>query len=154
MAQLLDVEVRYTAHDLESDEEDEFSALLHVRPTTGKISSEYGLRKLGRSRPRQHRGVDIMANRGTPVKASGGGKIVFAGRRGTYGNLIEIRHEGGMVTRYAHLDKIAVKRGQVVTPGAKLGTVGRTGRTTGYNLHFEVIVENKHVDPLSVVGWT
>ncbi|CAK7041645.1 MAG: hypothetical protein DELT_02851 [Desulfovibrio sp.] len=134
-------------------EEDPIASILHVRPTIGRISSEFGMRKLPGYKVRQHRGIDIMAKRGTPVLASGGGVVIFSGRRGSFGNLVEVRHEGGMVTRYAHLEKMTVKRGQQVKPGAALGTVGRTGRTTGYNLHFEILVADEHIDPLSVVAW-
>ena len=94
-----------------------------------------------------------MAPRGAPVKAAGKGTVAYAARRTTFGRLVEIEHEGGLITRYAHLAKISVKRGQQIAAGAQLGTVGRTGRATGYNLHFEVLIANKAVDPLSVVTW-
>ena len=67
--------------------------------------------------------------------------------------MIEIDHGNGLITRYAHLDKTAVKEGTKVKTGQMIGTVGRTGRTTGVNLHFEVIKFNQQVDPLTIVCW-
>jgi len=84
---------------------------------------------------------------GTPVQASGGGTIVHAGPAGTYGNLVVIDHGGGLETRYAHLDRIDVAKGQAITPGQTLGTVGATGRVTGPHLHFEVRRDGQPIDP-------
>jgi len=128
--------------------------VLAVKPTNGQLSSAYGMRKLKGRKARPHNGIDIKANRGTPVLASGKGKVIFAGHRGSFGRLVEVEHEDGLLTRYAHLDKVMVKKGQVIDSGAKLGTVGKTGRATGYNLHFEVLVSDVHVDPLLVVKWS
>jgi murein DD-endopeptidase MepM/ murein hydrolase activator NlpD len=127
--------------------------LLTIKPTDGKLSSVYGMRKLRGRTPRFHKGIDIQSNRGTPVLASGNGIVLFAGKKGSYGKLVEIQHDDGLVTRYAHLDTIVVKKGQKVQPALKIGTVGKTGRAAGYNLHFEVLVENKPVDPLDIVKW-
>ena len=151
-------ETLFSAHHkitvaIATDSKDDTAAMLGVKPTEGNISSQYGMRKLRGKKTRLHKGIDITASRGSSVLASGEGKVVFAGRRSTFGNLVEIEHEDGTLTRYAHLEKILVKRGETVQPGAKLGTVGRTGRVTGYNLHFEVLRDNKPVDPLSVVDW-
>ena len=131
------------------------SDILGAKPVEGAVSSKYGPRKLSaRKAVKQHKGIDVSAKKGTPVVASGSGTITFAGRQGAYGKLVEIEHRDGLVTRYAHLDRFAVKQGQHVAMGQKIGTVGTTGRTTGPNLHFEILVDNKHVNPLRIVSWS
>ena len=126
---------------------------LHVMPTKGTLSSNFGKRKLSKKKARKHKGVDLSAKRGAAVVSAATGRVTFAGRKGAYGNMIEIDHGNGLVTRYAHLDKITVKAGVKVKTGQAIGTVGRTGRTTGVNLHFEVLKFNQQVDPLSIVCW-
>ena len=104
-----------------------------------KISSRFGHRTdpfNGRSA--MHSGMDFKAARGTPVNATGDGVIVKAGRKGGYGKVVEIRHKDGLITRYAHLSRIAVKKGQRVRVGQTIGKVGSTGRSTGPHLHYEV----------------
>lgn len=129
--------------------------VLTAKPAEGKISSQYGLRKLGsRKKAKHHKGIDVSTYKGASVIAAGEGKVTFVGKRGAYGKLVEITHAGGMVTRYAHLNAFSVKKGQSVKAGEAIGTVGTTGRTTGPNLHFEVLVENKHVNPLHLVEWS
>ena len=81
------------------------------------------------------------------MAAAGPGKIVYAARKGSYGNLVEIDHGNGVVTRYAHLRKIAVKKGADVTVGQKIGEVGSTGASTGPHLHWEVLVFDQAKDP-------
>ncbi len=127
---------------------------LAVKPTLGSLSSEYGMRKLGqKKKARFHKGIDLQAQRGSPVVASASGVVTFVGKKGAYGKIVEINHGGGMITRYAHLDTFAVKQGTKVAAGKRIGTVGRTGRTTGPNLHFEVLVDRKHINPLKIVDW-
>ncbi len=94
-----------------------------------------------------HAGVDFAIASGAPVYAAAGGKVRFAGRRGAFGNLIEIAHGNGLVTRYAHLSRIGVRNGEVVTPGQAIGAVGSTGRSTGAHLHFEVLRNGRYLDP-------
>ena len=104
-----------------------------------KISSRFGYRKdpfNGRSA--MHSGMDFKAARGTPVKATGDGVVVKAGRKGGYGNVVEVKHSDGLTTRYAHLSRISVKNGQRVRLGQTIGKVGSTGRSTGPHLHYEV----------------
>jgi len=79
---------------------------------------------------------------------------VIASRKKGFGNLVQIEHEEGVTTRYAHLAKIFVKRGQTIAAGAKVGAIGKTGKATGYHLHFEVLIDHRQVDPLTVVNWT
>ena len=85
-----------------------------------------------------HRAVDIVAPPGSSVWATGGGRVVFAGRRGTMGNFVEIDHGNGWISRYGHLDRILVGHGQEVNRWDPVGTIGNTGRTTGYHLHYEI----------------
>jgi len=112
------------------------------------ISSRYGMRGA-----RHHNGVDLAAETGTPILASDGGEIVFAGYDGPgFGNLIEIRHANGWSTLYAHLEKSCVLRGQSVRQGEVIGLVGSTGRSTGPHLHFEIRDdEDKPHNPLNFV---
>ncbi|UQZ90745.1 hypothetical protein C4J81_16640 [Deltaproteobacteria bacterium Smac51] len=128
--------------------------VLSQKPAQGDISSGYGMRKISLNKTaRMHKGVDIRAQRGSPVTAAGDGHVSFVGTRGAYGKVVEIEHGGGLTTLYAHLDKYMVKNGQSVDEGQQIGTVGRTGRTTGPHLHFEVLVNNKNVDPQKVLAW-
>ncbi len=119
-----------------------------------RISSVFGRRKhpvLGTWRA--HKGTDYAANSGTPVRTVGEGVVIFAGRRGGYGNTVEIRHPNGYVTRYAHLRGFAkgAGRGARVVIGKTVGYVGSTGLTTGPHLHFEVLVKGVQRDPRSAL---
>lgn len=129
--------------------------LLLVMPVEGgRISSHFGPRKLRRERrARMHNGIDIAARRGTPIVAPADGEVSFTGVIPGYGRTVEIDHGNGLVTRYAHLDKVSVARGDCLAAGEKLGTVGRTGKTTGPNLHFEVILDGERIDPLALAMW-
>jgi murein DD-endopeptidase MepM/ murein hydrolase activator NlpD len=85
-----------------------------------------------------HEGVDFIADVGTPVFAAAGGVVVFGAHHHQYGNMAEIDHGNGFITRYAHASKLTVKPGDVVQRGRKIAEVGSTGRSTGPHLHFEV----------------
>lgn len=87
-----------------------------------------------------HSGIDLLADVGTPVKAVSGGRVVFAGLQGSYGNLVIINHPGGLQSRYAHLESIKVRVGDQVQQGEEVGNVGNTGTpaTPQSHLHFEV----------------
>lgn len=113
-----------------------------------RVSSGFGTRSdpLGKSK-RFHKGLDITGPAGLPVLAYREGTVVFAGWKGAYGRVVDIDHGNGVKSRYAHLQAIAVKRGERVGKGHILGRLGRTGRTTGNNLHFEMRVNGKPVDP-------
>jgi peptidoglycan hydrolase FlgJ len=125
---------------------------LHL-PVRGRISSTFGLRRDPlHGGHRQHGGLDIAAARGTPIAAAAAGKVVFAGQRGGYGNLVELAHADGRRTRYAHADKILVTLGEEVQQGQPVATVGSTGRSTGAHVHFEVREQGSKVDPLTVVA--
>ncbi|MBI1764120.1 MAG: peptidoglycan DD-metalloendopeptidase family protein [Acidobacteria bacterium] len=122
-------------------------------PLHGRISSNFGVRHDPlHGGVRRHGGVDIAAPPGTPIAAAAGGTVVFAGRRGGYGNLVEIEHADGQRTRYAHAARLLVQAGDEVKPGQTIATVGSTGRSTGPHLHFEVNKDGAHVDPLQAVA--
>jgi murein DD-endopeptidase MepM/ murein hydrolase activator NlpD len=85
-----------------------------------------------------HEGIDFMAEQGTPIHAAAAGVVSYSDFHPQYGNMIEIDHGSGLMTRYAHASMRAVKVGDIVMRGARIGEVGRTGRATGTHLHFEV----------------
>ena len=95
-----------------------------------------------------HRGVDLAAKSRSPIYATGDGVITRAGWNGGYGRVIYIKHEFGVETRYAHLARIRVKKGQRVSRGQKIGDMGNSGRSTGTHLHYEVRVGGKAVNPM------
>lgn len=99
---------------------------------------------------RRHDGVDLAAPRGTPVMATASGEVSFIGRRGGYGRVVEIEHEIGTISRYTHLSRFApgLVVGDSIEAGDKLGEVGASGLVTGPNLHYEVRVNDRPVDPL------
>jgi murein DD-endopeptidase MepM/ murein hydrolase activator NlpD len=94
-----------------------------------------------------HSGVDLREEEGAQVRATAAGVVTVARPQGGYGNLVEIDHGGGMSTRYGHLSVISVTPGQQVSPGAGVGRVGSTGRSTGPHLHYEVRLDGEAVDP-------
>jgi murein DD-endopeptidase MepM/ murein hydrolase activator NlpD len=101
---------------------------------------------------RAHRGVDYGAPAGTPIRATGNGKVLFAGPQGGYGNVIELQHQGIFSTLYAHLSRFApnVRTGARVAQGEVIGYVGQTGWATGPHLHYEFRVANEQRNPLSI----
>jgi murein DD-endopeptidase MepM/ murein hydrolase activator NlpD len=96
-------------------------------------------------------GLDIPAARGTPILASGGGRVLSAGFHGPYGNAIVIDHGHGLQTLYGHCSKLYVRAGELVMPQQRIADVGSTGRSTGPHLHFEVIRNGKRVAPGQVL---
>ena len=113
-----------------------------------KITSSFGSRiDPFNRRSAFHAGIDFRAARGTPVRASGNGRIIHAGRKGGYGLMVEIDHGNGITTRYAHLSRILVKQGEKVKAGDTVGKVGSTGRSTGPHLHYEVRRHKKATNP-------
>lgn len=95
-----------------------------------------------------HAGIDIVVPYGTPVYASGSGEVTEARHSSSYGWHIQIRHQGGFSTLYAHLSKLHVRKGSYVRMGQHIGSVGRTGTATGYHLHFELKKNGIPGDPL------
>lgn len=113
-----------------------------------RISSGFGNRSDPFTRGRAfHAGIDFPAPTGTTVLSAGYGKVTFVGHRSGYGNLVEVTHGGGLVTRYGHLSAFLVEQGQVVNTGSPIAKVGSTGRSTGPHLHFEVRRNDAAVDP-------
>ena len=118
-----------------------------------RLSSRYGARKhpiLGYTK--MHRGLDFAAPSGTPVFAAGDGVIEKAGWNGSYGRYIKIRHTGTYKTAYAHLSSIHknIKIGRRVLQGKTIGYVGTSGRSTGPHLHYEVLRNNRQVNPMNI----
>jgi len=98
-----------------------------------------------------HAGMDFRAETGTPVRAAGAGKVLRAEIAGGYGNLVEIDHGNGLTTRYGHLSAFEVEAGQIVPPGAIIGRVGSTGRSTGPHLHYETRNGGEPSNPLRFI---
>jgi len=121
-----------------------------ARPMAGatEFTSNYGYRVDPFTRaPAMHTGVDFRAEHGTPILAGGPGKVVTAEYSGGYGNLVEIEHGNGILTRYAHMSAILVQAGQTVAAGTVVGRVGTTGRSTGPHLHYETRINEEPMDP-------
>ena len=97
---------------------------------------------------KMHDGIDFTAKRGTPIQATGNGKVVKVMRSPSYGNYVVIDHGHGYETLYAHMQKVMVKRGQLVTRGEQIGTVGNTGRSTAPHLHYEIHLNGRPVNPI------
>ncbi|MCI5898611.1 MAG: peptidoglycan DD-metalloendopeptidase family protein [Firmicutes bacterium] len=116
----------------------------YVYPTRGRLSSGFGAR-WGRT----HNGIDLATSTGTPIVAADGGKVTFAGRKGSFGNLVIINHGSGYETYYAHCSKLLVKAGDKVYQGQHIANVGSTGRSTGPHCHFEIRVNGKPRNPLN-----
>ena len=117
-------------------------------PAAGRMSSGFGLR----THPvygdtRVHAGVDISAPTGTPIHAAGPGRVLWAGPRGGYGNMVVVDHGNGLATLYAHQSKVRVAVDQTVVTGDHIGDVGSTGLSTGPHLHFEVREKGSPLDP-------
>ncbi len=111
-------------------------------------TSSFGLRQDPfTKRPTMHHGLDFGGQRSSPIVATAGGVVSYVGRRGTYGRVVEIDHGHGFKTRYAHLHKTFVKRGQKVDKGFKIGGMGSTGRSTATHLHYEVHFQGRAYDP-------
>lgn len=109
------------------------------------ITSPYGVR---RSSSRSHKGIDIRAPLGSPIKAFRGGLVQCAQYHRSYGYMVEIQQDDGIVARYAHMSQILVRKGDIVGPGLMIGRVGSTGRSTGPHLHFELLRDNNPMNPM------
>jgi murein DD-endopeptidase MepM/ murein hydrolase activator NlpD len=117
-------------------------------PVRGPVGSGFGFRSDPFSgRTALHTGLDFPVDVGTPVLAAAGGMVLLTESHPAYGNLVEIDHGNGLVTRYAHNSKMQVKAGDIVRRGQQIAEVGTTGRSTGPHLHFEVLVDGVPQDP-------
>jgi murein DD-endopeptidase MepM/ murein hydrolase activator NlpD len=128
--------------------------LLEQRPVAGRVSSGYGVRRdpFRRRNKKKHNGIDLRARRGVAVHAAGPGTVAKAERMRGYGRVVYLDHGKGVQTRYAHLQRIAVREGEFVPPGGLVGKVGSTGRATGPHLHFEVRRYGRPVAPIEIIG--
>lgn len=121
------------------------------RPVNGAITSGFGMRRhpiLGYSR--MHSGLDFKASYGTPIYAVTDGTVAFAGRKGGYGNFVQLNHGGGLASGYGHMSRFAVSSGTRVRRGQIIGYVGSTGLSTGPHLHYELYRGGRAVNPMSV----
>lgn len=123
------------------------------RPITkGWLSSNYGTRNDPfTGKPEFHKGVDLAGKEGSDIIGVAAGVVTWADRRYGYGNLVEINHGNGYVTRYGHAKEILVKVGETVKKGQKIALMGNTGRSTGPHVHFEVWVDGRTVDPTKYI---
>lgn len=130
---------------------------VHTTPSlkpvnVGFVSSRFGWRMDPiTGRRTMHRGVDFSARLGTAVMATADGVVTYSGTWQTYGNVVEISHGSGFVTRYCHLERRLVQKGQKVTRGDIVGRVGSTGRSTFSHLHYEIEQNGERIDPLRYV---
>jgi murein DD-endopeptidase MepM/ murein hydrolase activator NlpD len=124
-----------------------------IMPTQGFLSSPFARERIHPiyHEARAHEGIDIAAPMGTPVLASAAGRVVAVDTQAGYGRIVTLDHGNGIVTRYAHLSKWLVHVGQRVQRGEEIALVGNSGITTAPHLHYEVIVNGKHQDPLKYV---
>ncbi len=129
-----------TIYDAVRENSEKISSIPSIRPVEdGYLNTGYGYRPDPFTNERVfHHGLDVSANRGTPVFASADGKIVLASYSGSYGKTIKINHGHGYQSLYAHMNKIYVRSGQKIKRGDTIGEVGATGRATGPHLHYEV----------------
>lgn len=124
-----------------------------IWPVTGWLSSPYGNRRDPFTGGADfHPGLDISADYGLPVRATADGTVLVAERSGTYGNLVEIDHGYGIVTRYGHLSRFGARAGQPVHRGDVIGYVGSTGRSTSAHLHYEILLNGKLTNPLKLLA--
>ena len=122
-------------------------------PVFGWLTSVYGTRKDPfTGQPDFHSGLDISANRGTPVKATADGVVETAAYQGNYGNAVVVNHGFGLATRFGHLSGFRVRTGQKVKRGEVIGYVGSTGRATSSHLHYEILLNGQAINPLRLLA--
>lgn len=128
------------------------TSLPSIWPVTGFVTSNFGGRRSPFGGTSQfHKGLDISNKIGTPILATADGTVILAAPDGAYGNSVELDHGGGIVTKYAHMQRSIVKQGQWVKRGEVLGYIGMTGRTTGPHLHYEVRLNGVPVNPIRYI---
>jgi murein DD-endopeptidase MepM/ murein hydrolase activator NlpD len=124
-----------------------------IWPLAGWLSSTYGRRiDPFDGNTDFHQGLDIVADRGTPVRATADGTVDAAGYSGNYGNQVLVDHGFGIGTRFGHLSKIVVRPGQPVRRGEIVGFVGATGRATSAHLHYEILLNGQPINPLRLLA--
>jgi len=129
------------------------NAYLSGRPITkGWLSSYYGVRKDPfNGKPTMHKGVDFAGKEDTGIIATASGVVTWASKRYGYGQLIEINHGDGLATRYGHNKSLLVNVGDVVNKGQIIARMGSTGRSTGPHVHYEILRNNKQINPIKFV---
>ena len=118
----------------------------HPIQTASRFTSGYGPRW-----GRMHNGTDFAAPHGTPIRSTADGVVTYVGWQSAYGRLIKIKHDFGIETRYAHLSKFRVKKGQRVSRGQHIGDMGNTGRSTGTHLHYEIRIGGEAINPMKYI---
>ena len=151
LLQGLENRLRYVRRDVERQEA-LAAAMPWIWPTYGWLTGTFG----GRpdpftGEPAFHQGLDISTEKGQPVYATANGQVDSAAYTGEYGNLITLRHDFGLSTRYGHLSRFNVKPGTSVRRGDIIGYVGSTGRSTGAHLHYEIMANGKLINPLQLL---
>jgi murein DD-endopeptidase MepM/ murein hydrolase activator NlpD len=151
LLQALEGRLSYVRRDVERQEA-LAGATPSIWPTYGWLTGRFG----GRPDPFTgesafHQGLDIATEKGQAVYATANGTVHSAAYTGEYGNLITVRHDFGLMTRYGHLSRFNVKPGQTVNRGDIIGYVGSTGRSTGAHLHYEILANNKLINPLQLL---
>src|SRR6185436_18793707 len=151
LLQGLENRLSYVRRDVERQEA-LAAAMPWIWPTYGWLTGRFG----GRpdpftGEPAFHQGLDISTEKGQPVYATANGQVDSAAYTGEYGNLLTLRHDFGLSTRYGHLSRFAVKPGASVKRGDIIGYVGSTGRSTGAHLHYEILANGKLINPLQLL---
>jgi murein DD-endopeptidase MepM/ murein hydrolase activator NlpD len=156
--QQLEREVALRAESLEAvttylnQQKDRLAATPSIWPTQGYVSSRFGSRiSPFTGRQQQHTGIDVAAQRGTPILAAADGVVTFSGRLAGYGRAIVITHGFGFKTFYGHNQENKVRKGQHVKRGQEIGTVGSSGYSTGSHVHYEVLADGTPVNPLKYI---
>jgi murein DD-endopeptidase MepM/ murein hydrolase activator NlpD len=122
-----------------------------ARPTNGRITSNYGMRRHPILRyKRMHSGLDFGGGYGAPIYAVTDGTVTYSGRKGGFGNYVKLQHSGGLASGYAHMSRIAVRNGRRVRKGQIIGYIGSTGLSTGPHLHYELYRGGRTINPRSV----
>jgi len=143
-----------TALEQRLDRQARLRALASLLPLSAPADDFYVSSGFGKRRDpftnlvASHTGIDLIAPFRSPVMATAPGTVTFSGWEQGYGRMVEVDHGFGVRTRYAHLDRITVKKGETIAHGQQVGTLGNSGRSTGPHLHYEILVGGKPVDPL------
>ncbi|KGK01161.1 M23 family metallopeptidase [Thalassotalea sp. ND16A] len=159
--QLLDLSINVEQKENQLNLLESFALGHHIESTSylsgrpigkGWLSSYYGVRKDPfNGKPTMHKGVDFAGKENDQVFSTGSGVVSYAGERWGYGNLVEIDHGTGYKTRYAHNKSHLVKIGDVVTKGQAIALMGSTGRSTGPHVHYEILRNDKQINPTKYV---
>ena len=131
-----------------NDQQNLLASTPAVRPCQGWTTSRFGYRKSPFTGRREfHKGLDIANRKDTPIITTADGVVAYSGPKGLLGNMVSIDHGHGMVTRFGHINKILVKRGQAVKRGDIIALMGNTGRSTGPHVHYEIHLNGIPVNP-------